>query len=264
MRLGTRIGGTAKATGLWTLVLLKYDDVPGFPGESGVMAYGLACPTLTPTLRLLWRVPHKPAAPLLDAANSTRQNLHLTARAYRNTMIAHVGRCSHFHGVSAQNVLADPSHADVLPAVSVLLRDRIAPHAWSAFSLEVWTKYVRARNSNLPLAPPPKWVFSLKRLEERLEWFGWFENFSAGKEAEICDEHKTLANAYVHMRRKIVRLGHDQLIAHFEDAGPRRKVRECATHYYQVLHKLSPRIADTYKQQEKRWEESMKQGAWIW
>lgn len=252
MRLGSRIGGSARLEGVWAYTQQEY-IVPSYPGDG--------CGD--------WCVARKPAAPLLSQQSGHLLNAYLAARMYRKVMLCHTTSCKHFSeftfGASTAEftgIVRSEHFPTLSEAVPVLIDLRIAPHAWVAFSLEVWTRYVRARNKRMPEAPPPKWVFSLKRITDRLEWFSWHENFVAGQEVEICQEHKALVRAHTKMKRAIIALGRSALIPATSAAAQQIAVH--ASEYSRVYVELAAVIGTTYKAQESTWARLMRSGEWIW
>lgn len=157
-----------------------------------------------------------PNPPLLLSTDSARKRERLCALAYRATMRAKTGRAGfHYADINGTALIGDENYPVLVDAAPRLLELRIAPMAWCAFSYDVWVKYVltgRGR-SKLPRAPAPKWVYSEKRLTERLDWFVWQESKFLGGQIEYCEEHLRLLDTYVKMRARVMTVeGNDEVI----------------------------------------------------
>jgi len=232
-----RLTGTTTAPTLsWEELFEKYRSVvPPFPGIDVV-----------PVARV-------PQPPLLTPEMSKPKALRLTALGYR----AAVERVYGDTRILVEATRKDPravlesKHAHALvQALPLLIEYRVAPAAWSAFSVHVWKNYVmrgdgklfdvpsRIRRPRKHTPPPPKWVFSLKRLEERSEWFAWHEATCRGGQLKLSKAHRELAARHRRLRASLTREGVElteervrELVAeHLPHATFERLVREATAH----------------------------------
>lgn len=203
MSSGVRLNGSrsTKINLTWEQLFEAYSDIlPPYPGIDTV-----------PTARV-------PDPPLLTAAMSKPRQLRLAALGYRAAVEREYGDTR----ILVEATYRDPravlssKHADTLvTALPLLLEYRIAPAAWTAFSIHVWKNYVmrgdgklgdipsKIRRPRRNTPPPPKWVFSGKRLEERSEWFIWHEATCRGGQLRFSKAHRELGTRHRRLREAL-------------------------------------------------------------
>jgi len=88
------------------------------------------------------------------------------------------------------------------------------------FSIDVWLKYAvggegdgawnsipsKRRTAPKRMPPPPRWIFSPKRLQNRADWFRWHEGFYRGGRLFISKPHRQLLRRYARMREALEQL----------------------------------------------------------
>lgn len=178
MGIGKRIGGSARGAYAWADVVTTYYDVlPAYPGANILDPY------------------RHPAPPLLDKRLSKHKQAVELARAYTSTMRHFVRRPWEFKSPLKH----DRSYVLLLEVVPLFIEGQIPPQAWVKFSLDAFMKHVRNG------VPKPNWVFSKKRLTERLDWFSWEQSFNTAQcVVWVASEHRKLLRLYEKMKRELL------------------------------------------------------------
>jgi hypothetical protein len=199
--LGTKLGGDRhQPHRQWVDVLDSFGNLlPAYPSTAVIV------------------VAKVPEPPVLTDEMGKPRALRLAALGYRAAIEHAYGEPSRVL-VEAQRkdykaILASKHAHSIIKALPVLVEYRIAPAAWTLFSIMVWKNYVmagngpawdstpsRVRRPKQGTPPPPSWVFSLKRLEARTEWFAWHEAHSRGGRLRLSAAHKTLLRKYEALR----------------------------------------------------------------
>lgn len=201
---GLRLSGRGPQTVVrsWEELVVQYSDLlPPYPGIDVV-----------PVARV-------PQPPILTEEMSKPKALRVAALGYRAALERVYGPSR----ILVEATYKDPravlssKHAHVLVAVlPMLVQYRIAPASWSAFSIHVWRNYVmkgsgalhdipsRIRRPKKSTPPPPRWVFSPKRLDERTEWFTWHEATCRGGQLRISAEHRELMTRHRRLRAALL------------------------------------------------------------
>lgn len=196
---GLRLGGKQKGAEWrpWEELVAKFGDIlPPYPGIDQIPVA---------------RVPHPP---LITEEMSKTKALRIAALGYRAALEREYGPSR----ILVEATYKDPkavlqskhAHAIVL-ALPKLIEYKVAPASWSAFSIYVWKNYVmkgdgklfdipsKMRRPKRGTPPVPSWVFSLKRLEERTEWFTWHEATCRGGQLRLSKPNREL----LHRHRKL-------------------------------------------------------------
>lgn len=202
--IGEKLGGKRhEPVRAWVDVEAAYGDLlPRYPGVSAVA------------------VARTPEPPVVTEAMGKPKALRLTALGYRSAV-------EHIYGDTRvlieatrkdyRAILESKHGAALVQALPLLTEYKIAPASWTAFSIMVWKTYVMAgdggtwnavpskiRRPKRGTPPPPSWVFSLKRLESRTDWFGWHEAHCRGGRLRLSKAHKTLLSRYESLRRAVL------------------------------------------------------------
>lgn len=203
--LGDKLGGNRHApVRSWVDVESAYADIlPRYPGLSVIA------------------VARVPEPPVITETMGKPKALRLTALGYRSAV-------EHAYGESTRvlieatrkdykEILSSKHSHSLVQALPLLIEYKLAPVSWTAFSIMVWKTYVmsgngatwdavpsRVRRPKRGTPPPPSWVFSLKRLENRTDWFGWHEAHCRGGHLRLSKAHKTLIVRYEGLRRALL------------------------------------------------------------
>lgn len=205
------------------------DLLPAYPGEA----------VLSPV--------RTPAPPLLDHELPLHKNAVELSLVYVQT-VKHFTRYTYTWDSPLKH---DRFYVTLLGAAKTMLAKRIPPQAWVKFSLDVFFKYGRGRY------PKPGFVFSAKRLADRMEWFGWEEAFNTAQAVVwVAPEHHKLLRQYERMRQAL--LGCGKLSAPLvqeivEDVLPR-----------DVYEKLARVAQGKYERRQRAMAEALQRREWIW
>lgn len=233
--------------------------------------FGNLLPTYPSTTVIV--VAKVPEPPVLTDEMGKPRALRLAALGYRAAIEHAYGEPSRVL-VEAQRkdykaILASKHAHAIIKALPVLVEYKIAPAAWTLFSIMVWKNYVMAGNGpawdSMPskvrrpkqgTPPPPGWVFSLKRLEERTEWFAWHEAHSRGGRLRLSAAHKTLLRKYDALRRA--------LLMEPELTAPR--VAELVAEHLpaSVYTRLAEKAKADAEYTQDELNADIEQGVWIW
>lgn len=252
---GLRLGGKApKEVRSWEALVQKFGSIlPPYPGVDVIPVA---------------RVPHPP---LITEEMSKTKALRVTARGYRAALEREYGPSR----ILVEATYKDPKavleskHAhDLVLALPVLIKYQIAPAAWTAFSIYVWKTYVmkgegalhqipsKIRRPRRGTPPAPKWVFSLKRLEERTEWFSWHESFCRGGQLCLAKPHRELMERHRRLRATLF-ASYDDLT----DAAVRELV---ATYLPHATFERLKREAQAFAEFEQdRLDQAALDGEWL-
>ena len=125
-----------------------------------------------------------PSPPALNPEMSKPRALRLMALGYRAAIAHDYGEPSRVlgevEGKDPRAVLRSKHSPALVQALPLMMEYRVAPASWSLFSIMVWKTYVmagqgatwdampsRIRRPRSGTPPPPSWVFSVKRIENR-------------------------------------------------------------------------------------------------
>lgn len=185
----------------------------------------------------------------------------------------------HKHG-SAGKMLAEVESRDpnailqskymesMLRALPLLIECKIAPASWSAFSIDVWTRYIvngtgawnavpsKIKRPRKGTPPNPSWVYSIKRLETRTDWFGWHESFFRGGRIEISEAHRALMLRYEDLQDTL--LGLPQL----DEGSVKEAVRQMLTP--KTYARLAKEVQADYDYKQEELDVRALGGEWLW
>ena len=255
--LGEKLGGHLHAPKRpWVEIYATYIDlIPQYPGLSVV-----------PVARV-------PEPPVITEAIGKPKALKMAALGYRAAIENAYGEPSRVlieATKSDYKAILGSKHATALiEAIPLMIENKIAPASWSAFSIMVWKNYVmsgsgkkwdtipsKIRRPKRGMPPPPSWVFSQKRLQNRTDWFGWHEAHCRGGRLKISPAHKALMQKYESMRRALEdspKLTKTRVATIIEEILP-------SSEYSRLINKAK---ADAEYEQD-RMEIAMNNGAWLW
>lgn len=224
------IGGAAHLSYTWASVLVvHYELLPPYPGAN----------VLAPV--------RAPAPPLLDHRLSMHKQAVELAGAYTNTLRHFVRKPYAF----ASPLKVDPNYELLCRVTSTMVAQRIPPQAWVKFSLDCFMRYVHRDR------PPPAWVFSEKRLTNRLDWFGWEESFNQTQSVVwVAPEHHKLLALYEKLRLAL--LGRATLTPRIVEEVVDRILP--ARVYKELAHKSKKQ----YDARRKAFEIALQKGEFIW
>ena len=245
----TTIRGKIRAS--WTQVLVACDGVvPEFPEVTHAVL---------------------PAPPLLTAKMTPSQRVKKVLRAYATVMALAYDRRVHVpEGVS---LIEHEHYAKLVDAAELLLELKISPIAWVAFSSDVWREYMakpRARKwdeapskmrSRVPKNMPPsiQWIFSTKRLSERVGWFSWAENRFRGGRVVRSKHHREITRRYERMKRALI----DSYAQGTLTPATARGI--VAAHLPKAVYAKLKENAETAAEiQQDKWDRAAATGEWLW
>lgn len=256
--LGQRLdGGASRERFVWPLIARQYADIiPPFPGP-GVVEFASL-----------------PSPPLLDAKEPDPRKVWRVIAGYATAVRHHYGACYAFDRVSEATVLRSKHYPTLSEAVPHFIDLKIAPLAWSAFSIHVWQSYVvgggrgktwdavpsrQRRGPSRRTPPTPAWTFSVKRINERVDWYSWQESYWRGGRLDISIAHRKLATRWYRMKAAIVLAAANGKVT--------REMIEKA-----VQANLPKREYDRLKDeaetaamvQQDAWNRAVKRGEWVW
>jgi hypothetical protein len=117
-----------------------------------------------------------PPPPRLDAREPAERHAYLLAKWYEGAVRSRMGREPGVFKRFRRGVAESPFMPLLSEAAAKFIEEDIAPAAWCAFSVDVW------RMAGQKSAPPVKWVFAAKRIEERAGWYRReSESYSGGR-----------------------------------------------------------------------------------
>lgn len=255
--LGEKLGGRRyEPERAWVEVESSFIDLlPAYPGASVIA------------------VARVPEPPVVTEAMGKPKALRLTALGYRAAVENAYGEPPRILIEAMRKdykAILESKHAPALvQALPLMMDHKIAPASWTAFSIMVWKNYVmagsgpawdsvpsRVRRPKRGTPPPPSWVFSLKRLDNRTDWFGWHEAHCRGGKLKISKPHKTLIDRYEALRCALLQ----------EPKLTRSRVSELvaehlpASEYQRLAQKAK---ADADFEQDKM-AAAIESGEWIW
>lgn len=146
---------------------------------------------LIPTVRV-------PAPALIPGEHCSDDDaVAMLARAYRGAVERSFRTASMFmlRGVAREH----KDFARLELAARLMREAEIAPAAWVLFSFSVWREF-----SGRSGPPPVSFVFSQKRLAERLEWFEQERDRWSSGQMLVTREHRTLAEDHHAMWRELL------------------------------------------------------------
>lgn len=250
MTNGTRIGGSARLAHRWPAILATYGDIlPSFPGPDAL------------------RLAKKPSPPMLVRGAGDPEHARVMGRAYRTVITSLYGRTptekvdggkqrrAAFSVIKGAAILQHPEYPTLCNAAGLLVRYTISPLAWVAYSYGGWVA-IRAHNRRLPLYPTVKWVYSMKRLEERQLYFAWHEGFHQGSLVDLAEEHRELVVLYSKMRAALLRektLTTAQVQKHVDAFLPRREYA-----------RLARAAQAKYDARRDEYQDQLDRGDYIW
>lgn len=238
---------------IWAEIEDRFGDLlPPYPGASNI------------------KVAKLPAPPLVSRAHAEPRAAAFIALWYRSAIDHTYGNCRVFNSVEQRAVLATPHYPALINAIPLLLEHHIAPGSWTAFSATVWQRYAvegrgaawdsipskrRAPKRGMP--PPPKWVFSLKRLEERTDWFAWHEARFRGGRLHVTEAHKALIACFEELKLALLTL---------EKEPTRLRVQDLVLQYLPPARyqRLKDKAEDEAEWQQTEWNDQVKKGVWLW
>jgi hypothetical protein len=146
----------------------------------------------------LVRPPTVPPPPKLDPSAPLPERLRAVASAYSGAVSKRYKR-QHALVRRGADPLASKYVFELTEAAEALGERGIAPAAWCAFSVDVWTAAPQGRN-----LPPVGWVLSEKRIAEREDWF-WNESIRyAGGQLCVGEPHRELLRLWSRMRADLL------------------------------------------------------------
>lgn len=193
------------------------------------------------------------------------------ARAFRAAIIREYGETRMLVEATYKDpkaVLAS-KHADtIVRALPKLIEYKLAPVSWTAFSIDVWKKYVlngsgrwdqvpsKMRRPRKHAQPTPAWVFGKKRLEERTDWFAWFEANMRGGQLVMTKAHATLLKRHAALRKALIA----------EQTLDEERVRELVrAHLPKSEYARLKRLAeDDAEFEQDRLDAALRAGEWLW
>lgn len=101
---------------------------------------------------------------------AVRQRMHIDAGAYRSG-----------------DPLRWAGYTTLVRAAHELRRLELAPEAWAQFSMDVWVDHMQMEG-----LPRPLWIWSPKRLNTHLAWYGERADVHAGRRHVLCAKHLRL------------------------------------------------------------------------
>lgn len=257
MQSGDKIGGARHAPErAWVEVEAQYLDLlPAYPGASEV-----------PVARV-------PSPPALNPEMSKPRALRLMALGYRAAIAHDYGEPSRVlgevEGKDPRAVLRSKHSPALVQALPLMMEYRVAPASWSLFSIMVWKTYVmagqgatwdampsRIRRPRSGTPPPPSWVFSVKRIENRSEWFGWHEANCRGGRLKISQAHKALIKKYETLRRALLS----------ERSIDAERVRALVAEHLPAVEyeRLRAKAKAEADYEQDRLDAAAEKGAWLW
>lgn len=153
----------------------------------------------------------------------------------------------------------------MLTAIPIMVEYKLAPAAWSLFSIMVWRKYVMtprgwqvvpSRTKTRSIPPNPSFVFSEKRLRERTDWFGFYESHCRGGKLLISDGHRDLVGRYLGLKLALLSL-----------EGPSEtEVREVVNSRLTqaTIDRLAKKIQQDYDYKQEELDARVQGGEWLW
>jgi hypothetical protein len=144
-----------------------------------------------------------------------------------------------------------PYYAEMAEFAGKLRTYRISPFGWCAFSVEAWVEHGRRR-----ISPSPRWVFSLKRIESRADWYAWEQSKWAGGRLYMSPSHRDLYRLYEQMRSAILRE------PELDDAVVQRVVQRVLPP--SLYRKLEARAKAETEFKQAELDDALRRGEFVW
>lgn len=233
-------GGFRAERGWWGVTADRFRDLlPKYPDRSVVP------PAVVP-----------PPPELPRGVPELLQGLAL-ARGYHAAMVRWCGTSPFARELRPRSVVAHRHYPRLLAASRLMLQYRIAPAAWAAFSCDVWARYVQPMVGGAE--PNPPWVLSVKRLEERTDWYEWIAAKFRGGRVHQSPTHRALLCAYESMQLALLSSSRKAILTRAE---VQRVVSE---HLPPVRYQFLVEMACAeHEVQQIRWNRAARDGAWLW
>ena len=253
--LGQRLAGDAHTDSLWwpRLITAYPGVIPPYPGVDVIEPAFL------------------PQPPQLNPKHVEPQHALRIAVGYRCAVEHAYGQCFLFRNATQLTLLADKHFPALVEAVPKMLEYKLAPAAWTAFSIEVWRRYVvqgrdrswdstpSERRTRKDSPPPVKWVFAGKRLEERTDWFAFVESKFRGGRMVISPAHHELLRRHNAMRADLFEL------CKSEPALLETVQAIVKKHYPDTtVKRLTAKAEEDTLVQQDQWTKDLARGKWLW
>lgn len=150
-----------------------------------------------------------PQPPLVPKRSEPKKAWFL-AQAFQTAVLNYYDRCWYFRGVTESTIVRSKHYPSLIDALPYFEQYRIAPVAWIAFSIEVYDRFATKpalRWNDTPSEkrgapkrmPALRWVLSTNRLENRTEWFAWYEQKFQGGRLIYSKSHLVLMRQHSRM-----------------------------------------------------------------
>ncbi len=235
---GLRLGPRGFRTeGCWAHLIDRFGDlIPRYPGFDRVRPARVLSPSR------------------LDSAQTDVERSFALAQAYTVT-VKHYYRSSRvFDDVSVASIEKAQQYSTLLNAQVIMLKAKIAPIAWCAFSCEFWRNTARGHHN-----PPVRWIYAKKRLADREEWFFEFAQRYIGGRTIVAKSHKKLVARHRKMYRALLSLGDSTTVS--EEEVLRVVNEHCSQRSYDRLVKQA---TEEVEEIEYDMERALKRGDFLW
>ncbi len=144
-------------------------------------------------------VPKIPPPPSLSSDLSDEASVKKLAEAYRGAFESRYNKRSYV--MTRGSVKRSKFYKSLVASAHFMRENDIAPASWAAFSLDSWISFSEKNEGAKTKPPPVNWVFSMKRLEERLGWFDREASSYGGGRLLFTRKHKDILRRYDGLKR---------------------------------------------------------------
>lgn len=165
-----------------------------------------------PSAKLLL-VARLPSPKVLGQGLSDRECVERMVTAYRGAITSRYKKTS--YAFTRGDLTRSRFYRGFVSASEFLREYEIAPASWCAFSVDAWREYMNSKKE-----PGANWVYSIKRLEEKQDWYENELVSYRGGRLIFSDEHKTILRKYEALKKQTMQVElTDELIRKFFPHG---------------------------------------------